>query len=139
MGSFSFWVASLVLPIFLLAVNSIARWWFGMHQSAAGDLMVLFGAFDGAVILEADDFQAFSRILPNANDLRAWFLLVLLVNVVLWVVAVFGVERHMQTGHATRAVHFSRSPVPAMICYLGISGFATVMNTVAFTLRLQAP
>jgi hypothetical protein len=138
-GSFSFWVASLLFPMFLLTVNSIARWWFNMHQSAAGDLILLFGAFDGAVILEADDFQAFSRILPQANDLRAWFLLVLLVNVMLWAIAVFGVERRMLPVHAARVGQFSRSPALAMICYLGISGFATVMNTAAFTLRLQAP
>jgi hypothetical protein len=101
--------------------------------------LVLFGAFDGAVILEADDFQAFSRVLPDANDLRAWFLLGLLVNIMLWAVAVFGVERGMLPGHVAGAGRFSRWPALAIICYLGISGFATVMNTAAFTLRLQAP
>jgi hypothetical protein len=139
MGPFSFWVASLLFPMFLLAVNSIARWWFGMHQSAAGDLIVLFGAFDGAVILEADDFRAFSRVLSDANDLRAWFLLVLLINIMLWAVAVFGVERGMISRHMAGVRRFSRWPALSIIGYLGISGFATFLNTAAFTLRVQAP
>ena len=135
MGSFSFWVGSLFFPLLLLAVNSIARWSFRMPQSAAGDLILLFGAFDAAVILQADDFKKFSYVFPDANDLRALYLLFFVINAVLWVVAVFKIERAIHHSFDHQAGKYTKSPTLAMIGYLTLSVIAILYNTAPFTIR----
>jgi hypothetical protein len=134
-GSFSFWVASLVFPLILLALNAVIRWLAKMHQSAAGDLIMLFGAFDGAVILQADEFAPFSHHLPDANDLRAWFLIVLIFNIVFWGLAVLRIERAMYRDYDHITGRYLRSPTWGMIGYLALSAATIVLNTAAFTVR----
>jgi len=138
MTQWSFWIGSLAFPITLLTINAIGRWCFDMEQSAAGDLILLFVAFDGTVILQAEDFAPFSRGLQAASgvhaasDLRALYLLFIVITFALWAFAVFGIERRMQVAHAT-ARGFSMSRMMNMTCYIGTAAAAFVLNTAPFT------
>lgn len=106
-----------------------------MQQSAAGDLILLLVAFDGAVILQSNDFVAFSHSLKDAGDLRALYLLLIVITLTLWAIAVFGLERRMQFGYGEgrSALLFRAS---SMVGYIGLAAVAFVLNTAAFTVRL---
>ncbi len=105
-----------------------------MQQSAAGDLILLFIGFDGAVILQAEDFASFSHSLPNPSDLRAFYLLLIAITSVLWAFAVFRIERRMQAVHAAGQA-FSMARAATTIGYIGTAAVAAVLNTAPFTVR----
>jgi hypothetical protein len=116
----------------LLTINAIGRWCFDMEQSAAGDLILLLVACDGTVILQAEDFASFSRDFTAATDLRAFYLLLIVVSFALWEFAVFGIERGMRITHV--AGHsFSITRAVTMMSYIGTAAVAVVLNTAAFT------
>src|SRR5260370_1426244 len=75
----------------------------------AGDLILLLVAFDGTVILQAEDFAPFSRYLPAAGDLRALYLLFIVITFALWALAVFGIERRMQATHTNHRFSMSHA------------------------------
>lgn len=130
----SFWIGSLIFPITLLTINCLGRWSFGMEQSAAGDLILLFAAFDGAVILQAEDFAPFNHYFRTGADLRSCYLVFFVFTLALWAFAVFQIERRMQLAYANAgASAISRGL--AMIAYIGTSAVAVVVNTAAFTVR----
>jgi hypothetical protein len=126
---FAFWVESLFFPIVLLVINALARWDAGMSQSAPGDLILLLGIFDVTVILRADHLINFCSLLDEANDLRAWFLVIGVVNAVLWAIAVFRIERGLHQGIGW----FGRSRARAVTGYFAVSLVAIVLNTAPFT------
>lgn len=134
MTEWSFWIGSLVFPVALLTINAIGRWSFDMEQSAAGDLILLLVAFDGAVILQAEDFASFSRYLTVASDLRALYLLLIVITFALWAFAVFGIERRMQVAHVAGR-RFSVQRAITMMSYIGTAAVAVVLNTAPFTGR----
>src|SRR5689334_8118576 len=91
----SVWLISLGVPLVVLAINSGARAIAGMPQSAAGDLLLLFVIFDVDVIWNAHHLISYSKILANEEELRAWFIFFLFVNIGLWMFAVLHIERLM--------------------------------------------
>src|SRR5260370_14391005 len=133
MGSFAFWVESIFFPLISLTINAVVRWRARMPQSAPADLILLLWVFDVAVILKADTFSQFSELLANPNDLRAWFVIVLLVNVGLWM-AIFRIEYMLARGTASRTGWFTQSRPRAMILCFATSTVAVVTSTAAFTM-----
>lgn len=132
MGSFAFWMESLFFPLIVLTLNAVVRWRTGMPQSAPADLILLFWIFDFAVIIKADTFSQFSSLLENADNLRAWFVPVLLINVGLWL-AILRIEYMLHHGIVSWIGWFAQSRPRAMILCFAISIVTVVTNTAPFT------
>jgi len=105
-----------------------------MPQSAPGDLLVVLAVFDGAVILDPAAFQKFAVGALQGEELRAYFLFILVTMVVFWGVAVLKIERAMHEGFDRQAGFFTRSMLGAVTASLFIATIACLLNSAPFTL-----
>lgn len=132
MGSFAFWTESLFFPLIALIINALVRWRTRIPQSAPADLILMLWIFDVAVILKAETFSQFSELLTNPDNMRAWFIMVWLLNIFLWLM-ILRIEYIHITGIAATGAWFTRSRSRAMVLSFATSIVGIVTNLAAFT------
>ena len=93
METFSFWMATLGLPIAAVITNCIARWLADLPLSAQADTVLAFVVFDAIVIIQGDEFA--NHVLSDGIriNITAIYVMYLFLGMFLWAISVFYVER----------------------------------------------
>ena len=95
METFSFWMATLGLPIAAVITNCIARWLADLPLSAQADTVLAFVVFDAIVIIQGDEFA--NHVLSDGIriNIAAIYVMYLFLGMFLWAISVFYVERRI--------------------------------------------
>lgn len=136
MGTIDFWIAALGVPIVVLCGNGFLRAAvFGMPQTSAADLILTLIVFDGAVILQTEEFSRFVTDHTLKEALRGIYLVILIINMVLWYYSVAVLEKALNVKFNKRLRKYA--PVPAREIFLAfcLSVFVVGLNTASFVWR----
>lgn len=93
METFSFWMATLGLPIAAVITNCIARWLADLPSSAQADTVLAFVVFDAIVIIQGDEFANYVLSDGIRINITAIYVMYLFLGMFLWAISVFYVER----------------------------------------------
>lgn len=102
MGHLSFWIVVLVVPILVVLGNGFLRHLHGIPQSTAADLMLAFIVFDAAVIIQHHDFQEYIKSEWLKANIIAIYVVLLIINYILWHVSVFKLEEALMSRYSIR-------------------------------------
>jgi hypothetical protein len=132
MGSITFWLATLGLPIAAVIVNSVARLLAKLPQSAPADMVLAFVVFDAIVIIQGDDFRHHVPFEEIRINLTAIYVMYIFVGMFLWAVSVFQIERKIVQFYQRRPNRRSEFPfgafffslfIPVMLIFASVSPF----------------
>jgi hypothetical protein len=132
MEHLSFWIVVLVIPLLVVVGNVVARALRGMPHSAASDLILAFVVFDAAVAINAPEFQPLVKHPPLRGHLVAVYVTFIIVNLILWSVAVFKIEHDLLLMHNKRLMRYTSSPAKLLLVANLISIFVFASNTMIF-------
>jgi hypothetical protein len=130
----TFWAAAVGIPAVLVIGNAVVRHGLGMAQSAGADVGLMFAAFDGVVLTQADEFRPHVRHPDLASDLTGIFVLLLFFSLLSWIILVIQ-EQKIVTYHAALSAGTVPGPTyPLVATFLSyaLPFVVTVLNLLSF-------
>lgn len=131
----TFWVAAIGIPSVLLIGNTLVRRALGMAQSAGADTGLMFAAFDGVVVTQADEFRQHIPHPEFAADLTGIFVILLFISLFFWIILVIQ-EQRLVTYHAARYTGTTTTyPYVAVFLSYSLPFIVTFLNLTPFIYR----
>jgi hypothetical protein len=132
MGHLSFWIVVLGVPLAVVLGNGFLRHIHGIPQSTAADLMLALIVFDAAVIIQHHEFQEYVRSEWLKANIIAIYVLLLIVNYVLWHVSAFKLEVALLSRYSVRQRRYLQTPAWLIFGAFMMTVFALASNTLVF-------
>jgi hypothetical protein len=132
MRHLSFWIVVLIIPLLVVIGNAVARWLRGLPHSAASDVILAFVVFDAAVAVHAHDFGPFVKWPTVQPHLVAIYVTLMIINLMLWAVAVFKIEYDLFEKYHKQQKRYIRSPWLLISASFVMALFVFASNTVIF-------
>lgn len=132
MQNLSFWIVVLIVPLLVILANAVVRWLLAIPHSATSDICLAFVVFDVAVAVHAHDFAPFVKMQYLQKDLVAIYLMLLIINLVLWTVAAFVIEQKLLLAYDRRKKRYVQSPWLLVFASAFLAIFVFASNTILF-------
>ena len=132
MENLSFWIVVLVVPLLVVVGNAVVRWLFGLPHSATSDICLAFVVFDVAVAVNAHEFAPFVKMHDLRVHIVAIYIVLLIVNLILWVVAAFLIEHKLLQSFNKRQNRYTKSPWRLVFSSGLMAVFVFASNTMLF-------
>jgi hypothetical protein len=110
MGTISFWLVALGLPLAAVLGNSLTRLIAELPQSAPADMILALVVFDAIVAIQAHDFKHHMQYEEFQASLPAIYVLLIIVGMFLWGVSVFFCEKQIVKYYRWTTRRFSQFP-----------------------------
>ncbi len=123
----------LIVPLLVVIGNAVVRWLSGLPHSATSDIILVFVVFDVAMGVHAKEFGPFVKLPELKMHLVAISFVLLIVNLILWVVTAFLIERKLLDYYDKRRRKYTVSPLGLIFTSAFIAVFVFASNTIIFT------
>lgn len=133
--SLTFWATSLIIPILLIVANATIRWGFKLEPSSFADVLLMFVVFDALVIAEHKHIAQFIQNDILKADLIGIYLILLISNMILWVPAVFHVEKKLSQAYDNENKRYKNLPWRHLAQSWGLTSFVFFANLSSFAYR----
>src|SRR4026208_387350 len=106
-----FWITAVAIPLVVIVMNVVVRWALKAAQSTAADLVIAMILFDIAVIDQTEIYKEHMTLGLSVDELRLVFVMLLLVNIAMWVVAIAWVEKAIEAAYDYDRRRYRHVPV----------------------------
>lgn|SRR5262249_19709976 len=115
--------------------NAAIRWLAKLEPSSFADVVLAFVVFDALVIIDHQHFEHYLRNELLRADIIAIYVMLLIINVFLWMAAVFYVEERLSAAYDRRAKRYRALPWVQLMNSWMVQVFVIFANLASFAYK----